>query len=219
MTTLPFTPDQFFEVFGSYNESLWPLAVALWIASFAALVYHLRGQSRQVFINVLLVTHWLWAAIGYHIAFFSRINPAAWLFGGLFLIQALLFAWHGVIGKRLNYGPGRSRRRALASGLIGYALVYPAINWLEGFSFPRIPTFGIPCPTTILTLGFLLTVNRPLPTVLVAIPVVWAFIGGSAAFLLGVHADLMLLAAGIIMLIDVVWDRAKAPGRSREPPS
>jgi Family of unknown function (DUF6064) len=107
MMTFPFTRDQFFEVFSKYNESLWPFAVALWVATFAALVYLLRGQRRQRFINVLLVTHWLWAAIGYHIAFFSRINPAVWQFAGLFLTQAFLFVWYGVIGERLNYSSGR----------------------------------------------------------------------------------------------------------------
>src|SRR5688572_24397517 len=211
MMTLPFTPDQFFEVFGSYNESLWPFAIALWLASFAALVFHLRGQ-RQRFINVLLVTHWLWSAIAYHIAFFSRINPAAWLFAGLFLVQALLFVWYGVIIERLNYSSGRSLRHVLSNGLIVYALIYPALSWFEGFSFPRMPTFGIPCPTTLLTVGFLLVANRPLPRGLTAIPIVWTFIGGSAAFLLGVHADLMLLAAGISMLIYVVWAQPKALG-------
>jgi hypothetical protein len=90
--TLPFSRDQFFNVFGSYNEALWPFVIALWLASLAALVYFVRGrQGRRRFINFLLVTHWLWAAMAYHIAFFSKINPAAWFFGALFLIQASLF--------------------------------------------------------------------------------------------------------------------------------
>jgi len=28
---LPFTREQFFDLFVSYNEALWPVAVALWI--------------------------------------------------------------------------------------------------------------------------------------------------------------------------------------------
>jgi len=144
---IPFTSDQFFDVFGSYNESLWPFAVLLWLASLVALVRLVRGsQGRQRFINALLVTHWLWSAIAYHMAFFTKINRAAWLFGALFLIQALLFAWYGVIDKRLNYSTGRSLRHVLAGGLITYALIYPAIGWIEGFALPRMPTFGIPCP-------------------------------------------------------------------------
>jgi hypothetical protein len=204
--TLPFTRDQFFGIFGSYNESLWPFAVLLWLASFAAFVYLVRGSPyRHRFINILLVVHWLWSAIVYHMAYFTKINPAAWLFGGLFLIQALLFARYGLIDGNLKYSPGRSIRYVVTGGLIVYALIYPLVGWLEGFSFPPMPTFGIPCPTTILTVGMLMAADRPLPAALTIIPILWAFIGGSAAFLLGVHADLMLLAAGVSMLIDILW--------------
>jgi hypothetical protein len=30
---LPFTKEQFFDLFAAYNEALWPAAVALWAAS------------------------------------------------------------------------------------------------------------------------------------------------------------------------------------------
>jgi hypothetical protein len=206
--TLPFTQDQFFDVFGSYNLSLWPVVVALWLASFAALVSLVLGSQRsQRFINGLLVTHWLWAAAAYHLGFFSSINPAALLFGGLFVIQAGILVWYGFIRKRLHYSHRRSVRHVSSVGLIAYALVYPAIGWLEGFTYPRMPTFGIPCPTTILTIGFLLAAHRPWPSAVAAIPIAWAFIGGSASFLLGVHADLMLLVAGIGLTVYVLRTR------------
>jgi hypothetical protein len=66
-----------------------------------------------------------------------------------------------------------------------------------------MPIFGVPCPTTILTIGFFLSAKDPLPRMLTVIPILWAFIGGSAAFLLGVHADLALLVSGIILLVDI----------------
>jgi hypothetical protein len=30
---LPFTKEQFFDLFAAYNEALWPALIALWIAS------------------------------------------------------------------------------------------------------------------------------------------------------------------------------------------
>ena len=64
--TLPFHTGSVFSIFGSYNDALWPFAIALWLASFAALICLVRGkEGRQRFINLLLVTHWLWAAMDY----------------------------------------------------------------------------------------------------------------------------------------------------------
>jgi hypothetical protein len=76
--------------------------------------------------------------------------------------------------------------------------------------YPRVPTFGVPCPTTILTLGFLLAVRPALPLMTAAVPILWAVIGGSAAILFGVWADLMMPVAAGALLVDV-WVRAKGP--------
>jgi hypothetical protein len=34
-----------------------------------------------------------WSAVAYHIMFFTRINPAAWLFAAIFLLQAAQLRW------------------------------------------------------------------------------------------------------------------------------
>jgi hypothetical protein len=62
--------------------------------------------------------------------------------------------------------------------------------------------FGVtPCPTTIFTFGVLLLSARPLPALLLVIPLAWAAIGGSAAVLLGVREDLTLTAAAAIAVM------------------
>ncbi len=64
-----------------------------------------------------------------------------------------------------------------------------------------MPTFGVPCPTTILTAGFLLVTTASFPRWLCVIPIVWTAVGGSAAFVLEVRADMMLVVAGLILLV------------------
>ena len=78
------------------KELLTALA-ALWIASVVAcvLLFSSRRPSDR-WISGLLAAHWIWSALAYHAAFFTRINPAAWLFAVLFLIQAALFLWIGL---------------------------------------------------------------------------------------------------------------------------
>jgi uncharacterized protein DUF6064 len=82
---LPFTGEQFFDLFVAYNEALWPAAVALWIAS--AVIVALRLSARHPHdrcVSALLVGHWAWFALACHVAFFTRINGRVGLRGALY---------------------------------------------------------------------------------------------------------------------------------------
>jgi hypothetical protein len=193
--TLPFTVDQFLAVFAAYNRMFWPITVLLWTYAAAGAVVLARPRSSGRFITMMLTVQWGWAALGYHAAFFSTINPAAWLFAALFAIQSALFCRAAVAGD-LHFSSTGSWRHAAGWTLVAYSLLYPAIVRAEGHVFPEAPTFGVPCPTTLLTIGLLLAADPPWPRALAVIPVVWALIAGSAAVLLGVRADVMLWVAG-----------------------
>jgi hypothetical protein len=198
---LPFTKEQFFDLFAAYNEALWPAAVTLWIASVAICALRLSVcRPGDRWISGLLVGHWAWSALAYHVAFFTHINPLAWLFAALFLGQAVVLLWVGVVQRRLSFAPWGNAWAPLAWGLIAYSLAYPAINAIDHLSLSRIPTFGLPCPTTILTAGVLM-LGTPRSWSLSAVPVLWSAVGGSAAFLLGVHADLALPIVGMALAI------------------
>ncbi|MPZ21927.1 MAG: hypothetical protein GEV06_29270, partial [Luteitalea sp.] len=121
---LPFTREQFFDVFAAYNGTLWPGVVALWIASVLVCAFLLASSRRPSgrIISAFLATHWAWSALAYHAAFFTRINPAAWLFAALFLVQAGLQFWWGVVQNRQRFAPTRSSWALLAWVFIAYAL-------------------------------------------------------------------------------------------------
>jgi uncharacterized protein DUF6064 len=198
---LPFTKDQFFDLFAAYNEALWPSVIALWIASVVvSLLLFSSRRPTDRWVSALLAAHWAWSGVAYHAAFFTRINPAAWLFATLFLVQAALFIWVGIIQGRLSFAPWRNAWARVAWGLVAYSLVYPAINAAQHLSVSRIPTFGVPCPTTIFTAGFLM-LAAPRSWPLAIIPVVWSLVAGSAAVLLDVRADYALPIAGIALAI------------------
>ena len=198
---LPFTKEQFFDLFGVYNVALWPVLIALWMASVAvsALLLSSRRPPDR-WISALLAAHWAWSALAYHAAFFTRINPAAWMFAALFLVQAALFVWVGVVRGRLSFAPWRNRWAVVAWLLVVYSLAYPLINAVDHLTVWRIPTFGVPCPTTIFTAG-LLMLATPRSWRLSTVPVVWSVIGGSAASLLSVRADYALPIAGMALAI------------------
>jgi hypothetical protein len=209
---LPFTTEQFFDLFVAYNQALWPAVVALWAASVIVALRLSARHPHDRWVSALLVVHWVWSALAYHVAFFTGINPAAWLFAALFFGQAALFFRVGVVQRRLSFAPWGSGWAPLAWGLIAYSLAYPAINTLDHRSLLRIPTFRLPCPTTIFTAGVLMLAT-PRRWSLSVVPVIWSAIGGSAAFLLGVRADIALPIAGIALAMFTV--RRTAPEQLR----
>ena len=208
---LPFTREQFFDVFAAYNAALWPGVLALWIASvvMAVLLFARSPRACDRVVSALLAVHWAWSALAYHVAFFTSINPAAWFFAALFLVEAVLFVWWGTVRGSLRFAAEPSAGAPVAWALIGYSLVYPAINAAQHGTFVRIPAFGVPCPTTIFTAGLLMRAT-PRARVLSIVPIVWSAIGGSAASLLGVRADYALPVAGFALVLSLIVPRRRA---------
>ena len=204
---LPFTAEQFFGVFADYNRALIVAVVALWLASIVILAHVSRDPSRRSpRLSLFLAALWLWNAVVYHAVFFTRINPAAWLFAGLFLVQAVLFFWTAT-QRRIEYFSSTGWTRVVGVSLIGYALLYPFLTIAFGHAYPAAPTFGVPCPTDLLTIGALLTSRGRVPTGLAVVPVIWGMIGGSAAVLLAVPTDYVLLGAGVILATLLIGQR------------
>jgi hypothetical protein len=95
--------------------------------------------------------------------------------------------------------------------VIAYSLLYPGVNAAQHLTVWKVPTFGVPCPTTIFTAGLLML--GPAPSWRLAIvPVIWSAIGGSAAFLLGVSADYGLPIAGLHWLCFRSGGRSEGSG-------
>jgi hypothetical protein len=200
MLALPFTTAEFYEVFARYNTALWPIQLLLLGLALACLVVIALPGQRARAVAWTLALLWAWMGIAYHFAFFTAINPAAWAFGALSLVGAALFGWHAHRGTLVfRWQPGL--RGVFGVALIAYALAgYPALGWLLGARYPAVPTFGLPCPTTIFTLGMLLFAERPVPRAVFVVPLLWACVGTVAAFSLGVPQDLGLLAAALVAL-------------------
>lgn len=198
---LPFTHDQFLDLFAAYNEAVWPVLIALWTATAGAVVrLYLGSGDASRTVTCLLIFHWAWSGAVYHIIYFRRINPIAVLFGAVFLVQAALLLWRGFGSSGLVLEPQTSKWHVPSLLLMLYSLAYPGIGLALGLQVPRFPSFGVPCPTTVFTIGVLLLAPRRQARILGIVPVLWTAIGGSAAFVLRVRADLVLPLAGVLLL-------------------
>jgi hypothetical protein len=71
-----------------------------------------------------------------------------------------------------------------------------------GHTYPTRPTFGLPCPTTIATLGLLLWATPSAPWWIWVIPLTWSLVGTAAALALDIREDFGLaLAAGAVLAV------------------
>jgi hypothetical protein len=166
-------------------------------------------------IAAILALLWLWTGIVYHLVYFTAINNAAFLFAGFCLLAALLFFWTGVVKGRMRFTAGWSAWNIIGALLIAYALlVYPLLSRFLGHGYPMMPTFGLPCPSTIFTIGMLCFLVTPFPRYVLLVPVLWTLVGTQAAFLFGVWQDIGLMVAGFIG-IGLAFKRSK-PGSKDE---
>jgi hypothetical protein len=211
---LPFTPEQFFEVFRQYHASVWPapvLLTLLGLAATAAAAARPRWAGR--FVSGALAGLWTWTGVVYHLRHFSSINPVAYVFAALAVGGAAAFAWHGVAKNELGAAAPTGGWLWLGAGLQGYALLlYPVLSAATGHRYPAMPTFGLPCPTTIYTAGILAWFARSVPLHVLVVPTLWSLVGVQAAWLLGVWPDLALLAVPATSVALVV--RRRWPARS-----
>ena len=191
-------------MFGVYNTALWPAAALLWVVTLVVMLAFYRRRARMSrVVLVVLAIHWLWSGIVYHLMYFRVINPAATLFAGLFIVQGVLLLQRSLFSEFTLSSHATAWSR-VGMALVAYSLVYPGLGLLAGLAYPRMPVFALPCPTTILTAGVLLSAPIRDARSLSVIPILWAGIGGSAAFALGIHADLGLVAAGAVLLAFVL---------------
>lgn len=200
--TLPFTVEQFYGVFRDYNDAVWPAQLLLVALAFAAVALALtRKRWSGVGVSAILGFLWAWIAVVYHLTFFTRISPPAYAFAVVSLAGAAAFVWQGVIRRQLEFRWQPGWRSAAGMALIVFALVvYPVWSAYAGHSYPAIATFGLPCPTTIFTIGVLAFAVRPYPRSPLIVPMLWCFVGAQAAFLLSVPPDLGLIAAAAVAI-------------------
>lgn len=197
---IPFSIDEFLTVFENYNIALWPLQLLFYALAVAAIVLVIkdRPQSSRI-VCAILAFFWVWMGLVYHILYFSAINKAAYIFGLVFIAQGIIFLYQGSIKQKIRLTFALDLRGVIAIVLIVYALVaYPLLGYLMGHVYPRTPTFGVPCPTTIFTFGVLLFSLNRIPWLITLIPLLWSAVGFSAALSLSINEDFGLVIAGIL---------------------
>lgn len=134
------------------------------------------------------------------------------MFAALFVLQAAIFSALALRSRayaRIDLSP-----RSLVGGvLVLCGLAYPFVGLGLGLRYPRAPLFAVPCPTTLVTAG-LLVMSLGVPKAVNVVPLLWALIGGTAAFALGIQADMALLVAAAVLALDTFAPRVLGASRA-----
>ena len=209
----PFTTEQFFQVFESYNTSVFPLQLLIFLLGLMAVyLLHSNVKSKNILIGSFLGVLWLWMGGVYHIAFFSKINPASIVFGAVFIIQGLLILLYTFKNNQFQFSYSRNAKNYFGYFFVLFGLFfYPIIGFFMEASVERTISLGLPCPTTILTFGFFMLAGNRFPKWLLLIPSLWALIGLSAAINFGVYQDYLMIVAAIIADIYLLSKKVNNP--------
>jgi hypothetical protein len=216
---IPFTVDQFLNVFEQYNVAVWPAQVFLYTIGIVAICLTVsRKKDFSRIVSLILSLFWIWMGIVYHLWFFSAINKAALIFAAFFVLQGVIFFIVGVLKHQLKFRVSLTFYGIVGGVFLLYALiVYPVLGYSLGHRYPAAPTFGLPCPTTIFTFGMLLWTSRRVPLYVLAIPLAWTFLGFWAAISFGMIEDLGLLVAGLIGSMLIIFRDTSIPQASLKP--
>lgn len=200
---IPFTTEQFFEIIEKYNQAVFPAQlIAILLAILSVILLHSKKKSKNNLIGSFLGILWIWIGIAYHFAFFTEINKAAFLFGGLFVLQGLFFLIETFYRKKLEFKFSGKWMDYIAYFFIIFGIViYPILLFYLENSLELTITLGLPCPSTILTFGFLMLASSRLSKYLLIIPALWTIVGTSAAINFGVYPDYLMPVSALIAII------------------
>lgn len=200
LANVPYSLEQYLALLRTMNQALWPAFFVAYTLGLAAVILAWLPRpwaSRAV--AGILALFWLAGGLVYQLAYLTKLFPAAYVFTGLFVLQALLLAWEGVVRGRLEFAPRKDGFMVMGGLALLLALVgHPLLSAYLGHPWPLMALLGLtPCPTVIFTLGMLLWTKGRLPKHLLAVPVLWSFLGFILAVELGLREDVVLLVAGL----------------------
>jgi hypothetical protein len=134
--------------------------------------------------------------------YFTSINKAAYIFGGLFVVQGVFFLGSGAIRPKISLLFKPNPYAIVGSIFILYALlIYPILGYLAGHGYPKGNIFPLSCPLVIFTFGLLLWTDQRVPKHIIVIPLIWAVIATGESVSLGFLEDIGLLVAGVASTI------------------
>ncbi|MFO8037634.1 MAG: DUF6064 family protein [Anaerolineales bacterium] len=193
------TLELLLSTFEKYNPDIWPMQIIAYLLGIAALFFAIKRTkySGRMVVGILSF-FWLWTAIGFFFLYFGPAYSLAYAFGGLFLIQGLLFL-ADVVKPRLSFGFQGDLYSIIGALFIAHGMIgYPVIGYFLGHRYPQSPPFGLtPCPVAAFTFGLFLLTDKKVPKLYLVIPLLWA-LSGVMPVSVGILEDIGMIISGVL---------------------
>ena len=192
------TLELLLSTFENYNLDIWPMQVFAYLLGITTVFFAIKRTrySGRIAVGILSFL-WLWTAIGFFFLYFGPVYSPAYVFGGLFIIQGILFL-ADVVKPRFSFGFQGDIYSIIGALFIVYAMIgYPLVGYFLGHMYPQSPPFGLtPCPVTVFTFGLFLLTNKKVPKLFLVIPLLWA-LSGVMPVSVGILEDIGMIIAGV----------------------
>lgn len=198
---IAFSSEAYYALFAEYNRAIWPAQIVALLLGLLGLIATSRPfwLSNRLIAGILVV-FWVWSGLVYHWSFFSGINFVAPVLAVLFVVQALLLIWTGIVRDRIafRFSGGLYGWAGMALAIYGLT-IHAVTSYLGGHLWPALPAFGVtPSPTLLFTLGLLLMAEPRIPWHLMILPIVLCLVGAIGAWFLDVGEDLPLAVVCVV---------------------
>ena len=203
---LLFSPRTYYRMFELYHQEVWPVQLLALAGAVLIIAFLWRANERSgVVIAALLATMWLWVGISFHLMRYATINWAARYFAVLFVTQAALVVWYGIVRRRMTFRPTKSGGRWLAPAVFIAAIVLPPLSGLAtDRTWTQVELFGLtPDATAVATLALVLVGPDPAPRMLALVPLAWCAIGAATMWAMAsgeAWVSIAAVLAGVLVM-------------------
>ncbi|MCB2207245.1 MAG: hypothetical protein KQH67_03010 [Bacteroidetes bacterium] len=192
--------NEFIGLIAQYNQAMYPLQILLFILGLLAVILtHLMQYKKNTYTAIILGILWIYSGLIYFFMYLPQHSQMSYFYGSLFMLQGLFLFYEAFFRNKLSFGFQKSAKDITAYIIILTGLlIYPLVTIASGHHIPEIMTLGLPGPTVIFTLGFLMLGTNRNPLYLVLIPSLWGLVGFTLSLSAGVYVDGLTLISAII---------------------
>jgi hypothetical protein len=193
------TLDQMLSVFEAYNTATLPVQVIAGVIIIIAVILTIKPvRSSGNIILAVLSLIWLWTGVVFCIIYWAKVFTPSYAYAALYIIQGILF-FTCIFSSKLSFRFKPDIYSFLGILFILYSIAgYPLIGYLIGHNYPQsVSLILAPCPTVVLTFGFLLLTDKKFPKYILIIPLLWSLCG-IMPVMMGILEDIGLITAGVV---------------------